>query len=466
MRKNNKLFGALSIVASAIILTACSGQQENQVGEEQEKALPVEVAPVTYGVLTDSNQLTGTIEAENEVNVMPKAAGEIVNIYVEKGDIVQKGDVIAQLDDTNEQNAVKQQRTSLEQAKTSLQSAQNAKSRAQTSYEQSANSLKSAKTALEQAKQNQEDNIKNLDIQLDNAQSSWETAQKNLTRSKTLYDQGLIPLQEYESAVSTEKSAKNALEQAKLSKEQAQRESNLKAQEEAVEQAELNLEIAETSLKDAEIGVQQAQISVDQAQLNLDTTMENLDDKVIKATISGEVTDVVGEVGEMASNGSTFATIVSTDLVKLNISISSNLFNSFNVGDEVDVKVAGLEDDFKGTVTYISSVSTGYGLFSVEIEIDNSDKKIRPGMVASVIVEEIKEDNSLIIPTTAITTKESKSVVFIISDGRAVMKEVEVGLSNTEFTSVSGDLKENDQIVVSGQYLLEDGNLVEIMEED
>lgn len=87
-------------------------------------------------------------------------------------------------------------------------------------------------------------------------------------------------------------------------------------------------------------------------------------------------------------------------------------------------------------------------------------------MVASVIVEEIKEDNSLIIPTTAITTKESKSVVFIISDGRAVMKEVEVGLSNTEFTSVSGDLKENDQIVVSGQYLLEDGNLVEIMEED
>lgn len=149
----------------------------------------------------------------------------------------------------------------------------------------------------------------------------------------------------------------------------------MKAQEEAVEQAELNLEIAETSLKDAEIGVQQAQISVDQAQLNLDTTMENLDDKVIKATISGEVTDVVGEVGEMASNGSTFATIVSTDLVKLNISISSNLFNSFNVGDEVDVKVAGLEDDFKGTVAYISSVSTGYGLFSVEIEIDNSDKK-------------------------------------------------------------------------------------------
>lgn len=208
MRKNNKLFGALSIVASAIILTACSGQQENQVGEEQEKALPVQVAPVTYGVLTDSNQLTGTIEAENEVNVMPKAAGEIVNIYVEKGDIVQKGDVIAQLDDTNEQNAVKQQRTSLEQAKTSLQSAQNAKSRAQTSYEQSVNSLKSAKTALEQARQNQEDNIKNLDIQLDNAQNSWETAQKNLTRSKSLYDQGLISLQEYESAVSTEKSAK------------------------------------------------------------------------------------------------------------------------------------------------------------------------------------------------------------------------------------------------------------------
>lgn len=464
MRKNAKLFSALSVVATIILLTGCGPKEDTTAAKERE--IPVEVAPVTFGVLSDSNQLTGTILAENEVNVMPKAVGEITEVLVEKGDIVQKGDVIAQLDDTTEQNAVEQQQSSLEQAQASLKSAQNGKSRAQSSYEQAALSLKSAETALEQALQSQTDNIKNMDIQVNNAQSNWETANKNLTRTKSLHDAGLVSLQEYENAVNTEKSAKNALEQAKLSREQAERKLNLKPAEAQVEQAKINLDISEASLSDAEIGVSQAQISVDQAQLSLESAMERLDDKVIKATISGEVTDVTGEVGEMASNASPFATIVSTEAVKLNVNISSNLLSSFTIGNEVDVKVSGLEGTFKGTVAYVSTISTGYGLFTVEITVDNKEKVIRPGMVGSVIIEEIKEQNSLIIPTNAITKKEGKSVVFIISDNKAVMKEVVVGQSSTEFTAVTGDLKENDQIVISGQNLLDDGNLVKIMKED
>ncbi len=464
MRKNTRLIGALSIAVSIILLTGCGPKEPAPAAEERE--IPVEVAPVTFGVLSDSNQLTGTIEAENEVNVMPKAAGEITKIFVEKGDIVQKGDVIAQLDDTTEKNAVKQQQASLEQAQASLKSAKNAKKRAQSSYEQSAISLKSAETALEQARQSQQDNIKNMDIQVNNAQSTWETANKNLTRMKSLHDAGLVSLQEYESAVSTEKSAKNALEQAKLSREQAEREINLKSSEAQVDQAKINLDISQSALNDAEIGVSQAQISVEQAQLSLESAMERLDDKIIKATIAGEITDVTGKVGAMASNASSFATIVSTEAVKLNVNISSNLLSSFNIGDEVNVKVSGLEGTFKGTVSYVSTISTGYGLFTVEVTIDNKDKQIKPGMIGSVIIEEIKEENSLIIPTTAITHKEGKSVVFVISDNRAVMKEVEVGQSSADYTAVTGDLKENDQIVISGQNLLEDGNLVKIMKED
>ncbi|RUL49802.1 efflux RND transporter periplasmic adaptor subunit [Lysinibacillus antri] len=451
MREKKGAFGAISfIIASTIVLSGCGSEEPKKKLEERE--VPVEVTEVTYGVLKDSNLLTGTIEAESKVSILPKAAGEITKIHVKKGDFVKKGDVLAQLDDTAEQNVVKQQQASLE-------SAQNAKTKAQSSYDQAVLSLNSAEIALEQAGISQEDNINNIDIQLKNAENNWKTAKKNLERMQALYDEGLISLQEYENAKNNESSAKNALDQTKLSKTQTSREINLKPQESAVEQAKINLAIAEASLTDAEIGITQAQIA-------LESAMDRLDDKIIKATISGEVTEIINKVGEMASNASPFASIVATETVILDVNISSNLLPSFTVGKEIDVKVTGSDDTFKGKVDYISTVSSGYGLFTVEIKINNKDKIIRPGMIASLIIEEVKEDNSIIVPADAVVHKEGKDVVFIISDGKAVMKEVEVGLSNVEFTSLAGELKEKDLIVISGQNLLKDGNKVTIMEED
>src|SRR5690606_6764247 len=113
---------------------------------------------------------------------------------------------------------------------------------------------------------------------------------------------------------------------------------------------------------------------------------------------------------------------------------------SFTIGDVVDVKVAGLEGTFKGNVAYVSSVSSGFGLFNVEIEINNKDQKVRPGMVASVIVEEVKQANSLIIPAESVIQQEGKTVVYISKYGRAEEREVEVFLYSVDLVAVLGEL--------------------------
>lgn len=457
-KQKAKIVGALLIVVSLILLVGCN-QQEN-ADEAPETEIPVKVSKVTFGTLTDSDELTGTILPENEVAVLPKAIGEIKEIYVKKGDIVKKGDVLAKLDDSAEKNALQQQQKSLEQAKASLQSAINGKSRAQSNYKQSEASLKSAEASLRQAREN----LKNLDFQIQNARSSWEQAEKNLNRMRALYNEGLISLQDYENAQNAEKSAKIALEQAELSKATTETE-GIAMQEVAVEQAKVNVDLAKTSIKDAEIAVSQAQIQVDQAQLSVDSAKDRLEDKIIKATIAGEVTELNGEVGEMASNANPFVTIVAKDSVKLSVKITANQLSSFQTGDEVDVKVAGLEGTFKGNVAYVSSVSSGFGLFNVDIEIDNKDKKIRPGMVASVIVEEIKQADSLLVPAEAVIQQDGKTVVYIVKKGKAEQREVEVLQYSADLVAVVGELKEDEQVVISGQNLLEDGNKVKIMEE-
>ncbi|RKJ34287.1 efflux RND transporter periplasmic adaptor subunit, partial [Butyricicoccus sp. 1XD8-22] len=274
--------------------------------------------------------------------------------------------------------------------------------------------------------------------QLEQAQSAYDTAKADLERNQKLFDAGLISEKELEGYKLQEKNARIQLDQVNLSKVQAEN----------------------------TIGIQTVETSLEQAQLSLESAKQRLDDKVVKATISGEVTSVDAEVGEMASGQSPLATVVAMNTVSLNVNLLQDHLDSFAVGDEIEVQVIGLEGTFEGTVSYISSISSGSGLFTMEVEIDNSDKVIKPGMVASIVMEEVLEQDKLMVPTKAIIQKEGKSVVFIVQDNKAVQKEVEVIRFNTELTAVAGDLKENDLVVISGQNLLNDGDLVKVMEED
>lgn len=411
MKVNKYRFGGALFLSTALLLSGCNNNADSEdTTEEVVREIPVETAAVTFGALTDDQLLTGQIEAENEVSILPSTAGEITAIYVKKGDVVKVGQVIAQLDNTNELNAVKQAEISVKQAQLSLEDAQ----------------------------KSQSDTLENIELQLEQAQSAYDTAKADLDRNQKLFDAGLISERELEGYKLQEKNARIQLDQVNLSKVQAEN----------------------------TIGIQTVETSLEQAQLSLESAKQRLDDKVVKATISGEVTSVDAEVGEMASGQSPLATVVAMNTVSLNVNLLQDHLDSFAVGDEIEVQVIGLEGTFKGTVSYISSISSGSGLFTMEVEIDNSDKVIKPGMVASIVMEEVLEQDKLMVPTKAIIQKEGKSVVFIVQENKAVQKEVEVIRFNTELTAVAGDLKENDLVVISGQNLLNDGDLVKVMEED
>lgn len=76
------IIGTLLLLTSIILLVGCNNSTEET--EVPETEIPVKVATVTFGALTDDNELSGTILPENEVAVLPKAVGEIKAIYVKK----------------------------------------------------------------------------------------------------------------------------------------------------------------------------------------------------------------------------------------------------------------------------------------------------------------------------------------------------------------------------------------------
>ena len=68
-------------------------------GKESAAAVPVEVTPVVRRAISSFIETNGALEAENEVDIVARTSGPIVELAVEEGDLVQKGQTLARLDD-------------------------------------------------------------------------------------------------------------------------------------------------------------------------------------------------------------------------------------------------------------------------------------------------------------------------------------------------------------------------------
>ncbi|MBU5444626.1 efflux RND transporter periplasmic adaptor subunit [Paenibacillus sp. MSJ-34] len=210
-------------------------------------------------------------------------------------------------------------------------------------------------------------------------------------------------------------------------------------------------------LDQAERGVEQAKLRVKQAQ-------NRLNDAQLTAPISGRVIRVTAEEGGFVTASGPLFTIVSTNPVTLTANVSTNQMLMLQDRAEAQVTVPDLGQTLTARITYLAPVANDSGFYRLEAELDNAEEKIKPGMIAKFIVEQELMKDALIVPTESIVEKGGESYIFIVKDGRAVEKTVEVLESQTETSAVKGEFNENDQVVVKGQITLADGNKVKIIE--
>ena len=105
-------------VILSILQVGCGGDSQSETKHEEPFVVPVEVASVTTGSIYATFSGTATLEAEEETEVVAKVSGVVEDIYVEEGDRVSAGQILAKLDD-------EKFRVQLEQASSNLQKLQN-----------------------------------------------------------------------------------------------------------------------------------------------------------------------------------------------------------------------------------------------------------------------------------------------------------------------------------------------------
>ena len=405
-------------------------------------------ATAEIGDIENNVMASGKVKALNTVDVGAQVSGEVTRLFVDVGDEVKKGDLIAQIDQVTQKNNLSNEQASLEQSEAALQSA-----RAESLSRQA--SLKSAQADLA------------------SRQAELKQAQADFSRLQGLLAIDAISQQDYDTQAT------------KVATAQA-----------AVANARAAIDTAKAAIATTEANINSQQAALRKSQTNVSTAQEDLSYTTIRAPMSGTVVSVTTEQGTTVNANQTAPTIVTlADLstVRINAQISEADVINVKAGLPVYFNIIGNPDQkYDATLKAIEPApekisdtsSTDAAIYYVGyIEVPNTERRFRIDMTAQVYIVINQAKNALLIPSAALqpTCKSRKSgnakkgaatantaasgdnnsrpdndsgatmamVRVLKADGEVVEQTVKVGINNRVNAEILSGLKEGDEVILS-----------------
>ncbi len=205
------------------------------------------------------------------------------------------------------------------------------------------------------------------------------------------------------------------------------------------------LQAAETASVNAAASQRQAEIMVSRSR--------------IRAPFAGVVGQVGAEAGEILAPGYPVVRLVNLSSVDVSLSVSDRDVVALNVGAPALVSLQADSTNYAGVVTHISPVAdSDTRSFEVLVTVENSERKLFPGMIARVDVTQPLGDDVLIIPQEWVVTNLNGQGVFVENDGVASWRELNLGDVVRDQVVVESGIQAGDRIVVSGHRELAHGD--------
>ena len=380
-------------------------------------------ATVEVGDIENNVMASGKVKALNTVDVGAQVSGEVKRLYVEVGDEVQKGDLIAQIDQVTQKNNLSNEQASLEQSEAALQSAQ-------------------AESLSKQAA------LKSAYADLASRQSELKQAQSDFARLQDLVAIDAISQQEYDTQATSVETAKAAVANARAA-----------------------IDTAKAAIATTEANINSQQAALRKSRTNVSTAEEDLSYTTIRAPISGTVVSITTEQGTTVNANQTAPTLVTlADLstVRINAQISEADVINVSAGMPAYFNIIGNPDkQYDATLTAIepapeqisSTSSTDAAIYYVGyVEVPNPDRLFRIDMTAQIYIIVNEAKNTLLVPSTVIQEKRAKEkgksttgkfVRVLKDDGTVEERTVEVGIDNRVNAQILSGLKEGEEVIIS-----------------
>jgi len=458
--KSKKTWIIIGVVVIVLLIIASviknSGKQTGEL---------VQVEAPQKRDIVEAVVASGKVFPESEVKISSDVSGEIVQLYVQEGDSVSMGQLLAKIDPDIYVSNVERGEAALNSSKSQMAQAQ-----------------AQVQNAIAQKEQ--------IEAQLINARTIFD-------RSKKLHDDGVISSQDFEAAEASYRGL----------------EANLRAAVASVNAAEINVDAARFSVKSAEASLKELRTSLQRTS--------------IFSPVNGIVSKLDVEQGErvvgtIQMTGTEMMRISNLNKMEVQVEVSENDILRVSVNDEVEIEADAYQNKkFKGRVTQIASSATSaisatgaqqlssdqVSNFVVRISIDPESYSdiiasghkypFRPGMSAAVSISTSKVEDVLSVPIQAVTTRDVnagnrksaskepetadaaaaavsskdknesiKEVVFVMEADTVRMIPVKTGIQDDTYISILSGLDENMKVVI-GPYSavsrkLEQGSKVKV----
>lgn len=223
------------------------------------------------------------------------------------------------------------------------------------------------------------------------------------------------------------------------------------------------LDDAEARYQAAAAQLELAQAQNAQSQARLDELKINLANTEIVSAVNGFVGSRTLDPGAWVTPNTTFISVVEINVVRMVANVVEKDLRRITAGQRADVEVDAFPGEhFPGRVAHVAPVlDPATRTAQIEIEIENPQFRLKPGMYARVNFTVDKRENVLVVPTSAVVAVGSQQGVFLPGDGGvARFKPVEVGMRDDDFAEVSGGLQEGEQVITTGAAALREGDRI------
>jgi membrane fusion protein (multidrug efflux system) len=221
----------------------------------------------------------------------------------------------------------------------------------------------------------------------------------------------------------------------------------------------------------AEEEVRRAEASHQDALLRFEQSQRTTEKMRLTTPIGGVVLELARQDGlpladgQMVQPGFVVARIAPIHRLIADINLVGSELARVRPGQTVRIRHYAFDGvTLGGTVLRLSpSVDPQSHTFRAEVDVDNAQRLLRPGMFveAAIIVE--RRSNVTVVPRESVTDRGGRSVAFVVDGQRAVLRPVSLGLGDDTRIEVRDGIEPGDRIVVRGLETLTDGTRVRVV---
>ena len=357
----------------------------------------LQTATVQRGTLVATVAAAGNVSAPQDAALAFQTSGRVSAVNVQVGDVVKPGQVLMQLDTTDQQFALKSAQTSIATAQANLDSAKLTNSQKQNQLIVAKSALDKATATLQQAQAAYNQIASRPDVGM--------TSQSAALQAATL---------DYQSALAT-------------------------------------YQIAASNIND-DSTLKQAQAQFDNAQITVQQAQNNLAKASIVAPYDGIVAAVNYNVGDIA--GSTAAvSVANLANLQVDVLVSEVDVSKIKVGETAQMTLDALSGNTYNAkvlrIDPVGTVSQGVVNYAVTVGITDADSAIKPGMTANLAITVDERDNVLLVPLRAVHAQGNRKLVTVLNQGKLTTVAVTTGLANDQSVEITKGLQEGDVVVLN-----------------